>query len=950
MDLIDRIDVRPSANGFDATQVIGLPMHGTSESEGEDEPFSQPESHSALPQMSSILDRINAVKERLADQDGDPGSLMDEDRVEMSQPTRSVLLPQLEIDLSEIRNLDSNDTTQKIVSGNLTQETQPISIDERTRILAEQKKQHRMAQKQQLEQDISNVTLTDEENEELEATNISTSKDIKEAQRFLDHQKKVNFFNKLETVGPKKKMFSAMSFVEAFEEPKKAPVSPSHEDTEKVLTDDEINISSPVTSPLVSPLKTQNPIELYKRNLKGEIIDLDEISVPKVSRDKEISIKSKYLKKMRTTTFKKKEKSSNTKKLFNNLFQLNINQINSDPNRKVQLEEDEDEEIMENLLEKEIERARNIRRMEKMKEKAAQALLKNGTGAEEEDNDDNWDESDNMLALSGEDEEESVHNDIVDDEADDSDKEDIEENSDGEDEFAIGISHRKHKILDSEDDVEQEQNQEPEENNELTDKHRDEFEDSITYGDIPFSNSQLFKNLKPLNSDDEEDIQAVSFLHPSQNKSFNLESTQETITQVDKGTQADNTTQADKTTQVDVHDASTQVLGSQLLSRLDETQIIRNELDDITPEMVNRGRKAIENNKLDNILEQQEDEDNEEEMQAQIKMYEEKIRRKELKAIQRRKDMERKGYKNIIEGEAEESEDEWAGIGGADGEAEERANSEDEKMIDNAFNIDLNDEEVRKKFMEQYQIKDRKELEKLMDDVKNHRLVKKVGNGLNLELSDEEDEILMNYRKQKLKEQKLKMQEFNKTMKNLKSDKSKAFFESIQEDLSRSMVRIDDEDDDDLQPSKLEESFVKNKLSFLSESFNQYEIEQRRSDFQHDVNSDEDEDMNSLKTKSFNNLRKRSIREVEIETDNDQDNEEEDNIDFSDEDLLPKRKPSMMKSFRSTTSSTVSSFSGVTISKQYKTVSGSKASITFMSKKKKSPKLNKLQSFRKLKH
>lgn len=73
--------------------------------------------------------------------------------------------------------------------------------------------------------------------------------------------------------------------------------------------------------------------------------------------------------------------------------------------------------------------------------------------------------------------------------------------------------------------------------------------------------------------------------------------------------------------------------------------------------------------------------------------------------------MERRGLKNIIEGEAEESEDEWKGLGGVDGEVSDVANSEDERMIDNNFNIDLKNEEIRKKFMEDYQIKDQKELE-----------------------------------------------------------------------------------------------------------------------------------------------------------------------------------------------------------------------------------------------
>lgn len=378
------------------------------------------------------------------------------------------------------------------------------------------------------------------------------------------------------------------------------------------------------------------------------------------------------------------------------------------------------------------------------------------------------------------------------------------------------------------------------------------------------------------------------------------------------------------------------------------TQTTSNETidDEITPAAVSKGRQLVRAN-LSNIGETQEEdeeeqEEDDQEMQERIKAYEEKIRRKELKLLQKRKEMDRKGYRKIIEGEAEESEDEWAGIGGADGEVEELANSEDERMIDNNFNIDLNDDEIRKKFMEEHQIKDRKQLDKLLDDLKNHRLVKRAG--ANLDLSDEEDELLLNYRRQKLQEQRLKLQQVDQ---NNKSEKAKAFFESIKEDLTNNIISIDGSDEEEesqetdnfkeMVPKKIGEEFVRSKLSFISESFNRYDYEQRKSNFQYDLGSDEEEDLNALKMKSFSNL-KRSIREVEIETDDDEANEEDDNED----DLLPMRKPSMMKSFKST-SSTSSTFSGVTVSKQYKTAGGSKASITFMSKKK-------LVQKRKIKH
>ena len=138
--------------------------------------------------------------------------------------------------------------------------------------------------------------------------------------------------------------------------------------------------------------------------------------------------------------------------------------------------------------------------------------------------------------------------------------------------------------------------------------------------------------------------------------------------------------------------------------------------------------------------------------------------------------MERRGLKNIIEGEAEESEDEWKGLGGVDGEVSDVANSEDERMIDNNFNIDLKNEEIRKKFMEDYQIKDQKELEKLLDDIKNHRLIKRAGvaNGLDIEISDEEDSLLEAYRRQKLMEQQQRLLK-NKKLLEIYKMKSQSF-------------------------------------------------------------------------------------------------------------------------------------------------------------------------------
>lgn len=386
-----------------------------------------------------------------------------------------------------------------------------------------------------------------------------------------------------------------------------------------------------------------------------------------------------------------------------------------------------------------------------------------------------------------------------------------------------------------------------------------------------------------------------------------------------------------------------------------------------------RGREHIAKN-IAPVVEEDE-EDGEEQLQRELAFYEAKIRRKELRARQRRKKLELKGLKNIVEGEAEESDDEWKGIGGMDNEDSDQANSEDERMIDNALNLDLNDDEVREKFMEQYRIKDRKDLEKLMDDVKNHRLVKRArGNRFDIELSDEEDQLLMAYRKQKLQQQKQRLAENQKLMKMAKSEKAKPFFEALQDDSQAIQIETDESSDESDRDSeeqktsqgtdsdepatvkrvlKLKEAFVQKQLLFLqkNDEDDYFEI-QRMADNQHAFDEDNDiEDMAALKQASVSNL----YRSCSPELVSDGEKRSHENITEEDEDddELHRifKRPSMVSLFRSFKENqdvqvTAKLFSGVTVNKEYKMASGSKASITFMSKNSKSTKTTVIKSSR----
>lgn len=914
MDLIDQIVVGPRAT-YDATQVL---TQMSSESESETEHAEEAEvDGDADKENINLRDRINLIKQRLGKEEEAPIA-------------KSVLLPQLDIDLSDIEESTqvvyqstqriTQDATQIVAATTDTQvvaEAPELTIEEKTKLLYEQKKHEREVAKQQLEQDITNVTLTDEEQDEI----IAPAPLDKESEKFLNQQKRLDFFDNVNrtTKSRKEKKYSKVSFIQNFEDEEEQsaqPVQPEESEKEEE-SDKEIRISSPITSPMKSPSKPNNPIESYKQTLKGQEIDLDDdLEVPLLSKDKQLAIRQRFVKRLP----KRLKKSKN--RLLKQLFELNINQINQIVPNDEEIEQDQDEEIMVNLLEREIERARKIRKMEKMREKAAEALLGGDADYQEGDNEanddvsDTWEHSDQEIDEENEDDVELQEDQDIHDGEEEEDE--GEEGEEGED-----ISSNANAFIENEaSDSEQ---SEPEIVISHTQKHT--RTNILSDDEEALASQSIDDAANPENqaaADDtviDQHLSQVSQYESAQiqiKQTINAESTQLTDqTQVITKLQTEynlveETTEIDNFTQGTPH------------ATMD---------DEITPAAVNKGREYIKAN-ISNVEEDEaeDEEEDDQEMQERIKAYEAKIRRKELKLLQRRKEMESKGYKKIIEGEAEESEDEWAGIGGADGELEELANSEDERMIDNNFNIDLNDDEIRKKFMEEHQIKDRKQLDKLLDDIKNHRLIKRAG--ANIDLSDEEDELLLNYRRQKLQEQRLKLQQVDQTN---KSEKAKAFFESIKEDLVNNIISIDGSEEEEetqetdnfeeMVPKKIGEEFVRSKLSFLSESFNRYDYEQKKSNYQYDLASDGEEDLNALKMKSFTNL-KRSIREVEIETDDDEANEDED-----EDDLLPMRKPSMMKSFRSTSSAS-STFSGVTVSKQYKTAGGSKASITFMSKKK----------------
>ncbi|KAK6200019.1 MRC1-like domain-containing protein [Scheffersomyces amazonensis] len=785
-------------------------------------------------------------------------------------------------------------------------------------------------------------------------------------------------------------------------------------------SDTELN---PLSSPLSNQNQNQNLNSISTNKNKPKFI------IPELSKDQKIAIKQKFFKKKLMHENKlpsnivfqnlgHKSIAKDSKDFFLDLQRANIMQLKANKSTNtdnVILEEmEKDEEVMGSLLEQEMERVRRIRMREKLREKAKLALLGKKSNDEEDDEDDeDFNEDGNV-----------PESDVPESEVPDSEYEsdNVSENGSGEshaeEEDEEVLSKRKAKrIILSEDEEpaqdiryddsymfggkrtkESDNKLSPEElittgessqtfkidstSTQIINDHDDDDDDNNSRIMDRNDSYVLFQNLKP-----RDNTSQVTEIEDLNNKSFTeYQAALPSFKEISApNTQNDLTyTQVDSMikTQVDTFESTQIDQETQVIVKPIQPDEEYEEDDDITPSKVRSGRKLVRKNQpvLKDIGEEEEAEEEEEEeedqeaIQLKIKMYEEKIRRQELKQRKRRKEMERRGIKDMVEGEAEESEDEWKGLGGIEGELSDQANSEDERMIDNDLNIDLKDEEIRKKFMEEYQIKDQKELEKLLDDIKNHRLTKKVGNGLDLELSDEEDQLLAAYRRQRLKEQRERLAESKQVQALLKSEKAKAFFKEE----APTVIRLDDSDEDseegeegkkedeqqqqeeeDVIPAKktikVGEAFVQRQLSFLhKKNDNDYDHIQRISNMQHGfISSDEDAiDIKELKSKSLSNLtskrsesppveletnsRKRSI-ESTIDTDVD-DDDDEDNVDDS---FMPSfKKPSIISSFKSFQEQQGISikdgkkhFSGVTISKQYKVASGSKASITYMSKK-----------------
>lgn len=173
-------------------------------------------------------------------------------------------------------------------------------------------------------------------------------------------------------------------------------------------------------------------------------------------------------------------------------------------------------------------------------------------------------------------------------------------------------------------------------------------------------------------------------------------------------------------------------------------------------------------------------------------------------------DKQKSRAREAVDEAAEESEDEYAGLGGAsDDENNEEENEEDRKMIDEDTQVGVGDEaKLAKLFADRERAQDEAAVSKLLKDITTGALRRKRGND-DLDLSDEEDALV--------RRREAKRREFAKMRRELLKDeavgkiaedkKKEAFLRSI-EDRQDSDEGEDDFNHPETQPE--DDSQVKN--------------------------------------------------------------------------------------------------------------------------------------------
>lgn len=224
--------------------------------------------------------------------------------------------------------------------------------------------------------------------------------------------------------------------------------------------------------------------------------------------------------------------------------------------------------------------------------------------------------------------------------------------------------------------------------------------------------------------------------------------------------------------------------------------------------------------------EESEEDDVDEEEQERLRLEEARRlfkaqRDKEAELKKKEKELEKAGLKDVFENEAVESDDEWQGVGGRDLD-EDVANSEDERMIDDVTKVtDKQNEDLIKMINNEDLQNDQKLVDKLMDDMKNGRLGKRVAGGyLDIE-EDDFDEELMKFHRLRYERQKARLMKDNTEL--IKNEKTRPFFKTIAEETTTlRFEEVVEQQESEEAPNKkrklqINEEFIRKTLSFIDD-------------------------------------------------------------------------------------------------------------------------------------
>lgn len=177
-------------------------------------------------------------------------------------------------------------------------------------------------------------------------------------------------------------------------------------------------------------------------------------------------------------------------------------------------------------------------------------------------------------------------------------------------------------------------------------------------------------------------------------------------------------------------------------------------------------------------------EETEEEMQKRAELIKLAKKKQREEARKREAEFKAKGLGDIVEKEAVESEDEFHGVGGGDRDFSDEENSEDEKMIDDATNANIGEDEIRKFHLDKELEEDQAKVAKTYKDVKTHELGKRRAKDSVFDVSDSDDDemdeqrrMIEFIRKRRLREE--KELRANNDFKLDANDPKKAFYDEI---------------------------------------------------------------------------------------------------------------------------------------------------------------------------